>query len=1375
MPHVPWNLMSVPLETISRYVPNLVLSRLARDRGDAAVEPSQAESVLGAVLFSDISGFTALTERLAKRGPVGAEELSDLLNRYFGSLIAIIFDHGGDVLKLAGDALVAFWRASGDDAAEAALRATQCAAALQAAATEDAKSGEVRLQSKIGIGVGHLVVLHVGGVLGRWEFLIAGEPLVQMGLAEKKAGPGTVVLSPEAHALVDGSCTGELIEQGYFRLESVVRPLTPRPAMRSALPSESTLRGYLPAAILSRLDAGQTAWLAELRVATVLFINLSGFDVSSPREQAQTQEIIRTLQTTLYHYEGSFNKLSIDEKGLTLVAGFGFPPLAHEDDPIRALHAALEMHAQLGALGVAGAIGIATGRVYCGEIGGARRREYTVMGDQVNLAARLMQAASGRVLCDASTCQATRGRFKFERLAPVSLKGKAEPVAVFRPCGLSESASAAAPLFGRDAERARLRKALDAAVGGHGGVVTITGEPGIGKSRLVDELVQYASGRAVNVLQGAADAIEKSTPYYAWRSIVARLLGVESITDPEQRSARVTESLANEPELGAQASLLNPFLSLDLPDNELTATMVGRVRADNTHALVLRLLERAAGAQPTAVVLEDAHWFDSASWALAHLISRRLPSLLLVFSTRPLSDSLTPEAQALLQSAETEHLRLDTIAPADVIALACDRLGVSSLPPVVAEVIQAKSQGHPFFIEELAFALRDSGLIEISDGTCRLTPGVNWGEVAFPDSVQGVITNRIDRLSPQQQMTLKVSSVIGRLFSFPVLSEVFPIVDEKRRLPEFLGDLNRLDFTFVDTPEPQLTYAFKHVLIREVSYSLLLFSHRRQLHRRIAEWYEEAGSDDLAPYYSLLAHHWSHAEDDEKAIEFFERAGEQALRGGAYQEAVIFFRDALALADRSESREVGVDWASRRACWEAKLGEAHLGLGQLGESREHTVRALGLLGHPVPKSGPRLLGEYVRQLAQQAWNRLVRTNPPTQSEADRKVLTRASCAYDVISQICYYSQEVSLGVYSALRALNLAERAGPCPELARSYGTMCIAASLVPLHSLAEIYGTRAGETAETIDDWATRAWVSEMRGIYWLSVGRFDASRQELMKAVEITRRIGDWRRWEESLGELARLEYLKGNFALGAERFGDLWEVARQQGHEQAQVWGRHGQASNILRQGRVAEAVASLEESPALRDDYQWVADRILGFGLLALARFRLGRHERAHDAAEDSLREIARTRPVANFNLEGYAGTAEVYLGLWERALDAGTPVPNALKQRARSACSALRTFARIFPIGRPRSFAWQGLYHWLCGRKTRAARSWRQGLYVSERMEMPYEKAIIHFEIARHAADDEPTRTLHLAKASELFTRLEAADDLARLGRVAAQARTRRAE
>ena len=529
--------MSVPIEAIASYVPNLVLQRLAN--GSTRSDEHVPGWIAGAVLYSDISGFTALAERLARRGPVGAEELSEILNAYFGRLIAMILDHGGDVLKLAGDALVAFWPASDEPLAVATLRAGQCGLAVQAALTDHSETEGFRLLSKIGIGAGEIAVLHVGGIRNRWELLITGEPLVQIGLAEKCARPGDVVFSPEAWPLVSDGCGGTPVDGRHVRLESVARPLAQRPVAVPMLPpgSESALRGYLPAAILSRLDADQTGWVAELRPVTVLFINLTGLNVMTPEALERTHATFRALQSTLYRHEGSFNKLSLDDKGLTLVAALGLPPFAHSDDPARGVQTALEIQDRLRELDVRGAIGVASGRVYCGEIGGSGRREYTVIGDKVNLAARLMQAAPGTILCDPATRQAARARFVFEALPPVTFKGKSEPIPIFRPSGRAATLGDLSPLIGRAAERRRLDAHLESLVAGSGGLVVIEGEAGIGKSRLVADLVGRAEGMGITVLAGAGDAVEKSTPYFAWRPVVARLLGVEGLEDPDERRA----------------------------------------------------------------------------------------------------------------------------------------------------------------------------------------------------------------------------------------------------------------------------------------------------------------------------------------------------------------------------------------------------------------------------------------------------------------------------------------------------------------------------------------------------------------------------------------------------------------------------------------------------------------------------------------------------------------------------------------------------------------------------------------------------------------------------------------------------------------------
>jgi class 3 adenylate cyclase/tetratricopeptide (TPR) repeat protein len=1351
--------MSLPPEAIACYIPDLVLRRHAV--GMPRSRERTPERVGGAVLFSDISGFTAIAERLAEQGPAGAEELSERLNAYFGRLIALIADHGGDLLKLAGDALVAFWPARDEPLAAATLRAADCGLALGAAISDGGEVEGVALRSKMGLGAGEVTLLHVGGVLDRWELLIAGAPLTQMGLAERHAQQGQVVLSPEAWSLVAGECEGAPLDGGHVRLTSIARP----PVRRGLAPprldpaSVPALRGYIPAAILSRLDAGQTGWLSELRPVSVLFINLSGLNPATPEGVELTQSVIRRLQSTLYRYEGSFNKLSVDEKGLTLVAALGLPPLAHEDDPVRALQASTEMQDRLRELEVGGAIGVATGRVYCGEIGGSGRREYTVIGDKVNLAARLMQAASGAVLCDEATRAAARGRVVFEALPPMAVKGKAEPVSAYRPVGRATSPSRVSPLFGRDAERAALAQRVETLRAGEGGLVVIEGEAGIGKSRLVADLTGQAAAEGVAVLQGGGDAVEKSTPYFAWRQVVAQALGVEGLDGVEGRRARVLERLAADPDLLNQAPLLNVFLPLDLPDNGLTASLTGQVRADNTHDLIVRLLADEVIRSPTVLIVEDAHWLDSASWALALQVSRRVRPLLMIVTSRPLEEPVPPDGRTLFHGSGAEHLRLDALAPADAVALACDRLGVDALPPQAAALIGRKAQGHPFFSVELAYALRDSGLIEVAGGTCRPTAGVDWDAIAFPDSIQGVITNRIDRTPPSHQLALKVSSVIGRLFSFRVLRDIFPIEAERPRLPGLLRDLSDYNLTLLEAPEPELTYGFRHVIIRDVSYNMLLFSHRRQLHRSIAAWYERTFADDLSPYYPLLAHHWTAAGDESRAIDCLERSGDQALRGGAYQEAATFFHEAIRLEDHLTGE---VD-TSRRARWEAKLGEAYLGLGRLTECREHTERALRLLGEPVPETRPRLAVQFAGQVVRQLTHRILPARAAPRGRRPAEGLRQAACAHEVISQVCYYSQEMTLGVYSALRALNLAERVGPCPELARGYATMCIAASLVPLHPLAEVFGRQARRTAEAVGDPVTDVWVSELMGVYWLGAGRLDRGREKLAEAVRLAGRLGDWRKWEESQGELARLLYLQGDFAGGLSLFGEQWRVARQHGHDQAQVWGRHGQATILMWQGRVEQAAEMLEESPVLEPDYPRTADAILGLGLLAAARLRLGRREDAAWAADATTRLIERTRPMANFNLEGYSGAVEVYLDQWESVAAAGSCAPRELKRRARRACRALDGFARVFPIARPRAALWGGRRAWLRGQAPRAFVRWRVGLEAAERLGMPLEQGLLHAEIARRAALPGPLLAPHIERAGEIFSRLGAEDELARLG------------
>ncbi|HET9224643.1 MAG TPA: AAA family ATPase, partial [Roseiflexaceae bacterium] len=586
-------------------------------------------------------------------------------------------------------------------------------------------------------------------------------------------------------------------------------------------------------------------------------------------------------------------------------------------------------------------------------------------------------------------------RLAFEPLPPVVVKGKAEPIPIYRP--IVEAAAhlksklhvirSDSAIVGRVAEQATLVERLHALLRGDaGGVVLIEGEAGLGKSTLVERLGQLAAGLNVAVLLGAGDATEQSTPYYAWRGVFGRLLRIDSISSPTERRARVLRWLG--PDEAALAPLLNAVLPLDLPETATTAALDGPRRAAATRDLLLHLLSRAAARTPTLLLLEDAHWFDSASWALTLAANQRVRPLLTVIALRPLSDDardstlLPPEYIQLLASARA-WLRLDMLTPAEAIALVCRRLGVAALPEPVAALIREKAHGHPFFSEELAYALRDAGLISVVDGVCLIAPEADLAALSFPETVQGAIISRIDRLTPTQQLTLKVASVIGRIFPVRTLHAVYPVATDVMRLGDDLTALARLDITPQEAPEPELTYIFKHAITQEVVYDLMLFSQRRQLHRSVAEWYESTFGDSetraanlepesvvrgpssvaeidrqrsmnyelrttdygqhaaLAPYYPLLAHHWSKAGVAARAIDYLEKAGRNALAISAAREARAAFEQALELLSSAEGARLP-DAQLRRAAFARLLGEALHHIGDFAAARVSLDKSLDL-------------------------------------------------------------------------------------------------------------------------------------------------------------------------------------------------------------------------------------------------------------------------------------------------------------------------------------------------------------------------------------------------------------------------------------------------
>ncbi|MBI6545871.1 MAG: AAA family ATPase, partial [Cyanobacteria bacterium NC_groundwater_1444_Ag_S-0.65um_54_12] len=1293
-------------------------------------------------------------------------------------------------VKFAGDALLAIWPAdslcehdlaiakpasTSDELALALARAAQCALALH----EATAARPLNLALRVVVGAGRLVLAHLGGVYGRWEIVLAGEALVGMSSALAAARPGQTVFTPAAHGIAPSCYSLQELTNAIWALESIKMPVATTTRTKLVLPSEAepALRCYLPGAIRHRLVADQLVWLSELRQCTILFVHLPGLALNL--ELAFAQEIMQALQTALYRFEGSINKLSVDDKGISLLAALGLPPLSHEDDALRGIRAALAIRDCLADFAMHCAIGVATGRIFCGEVGNAWRREYAVIGDTVNLAARLMQAAAkDGIICDSVTYHACRERIVFAALPDLKLKGKSQPVPVYQPCKESEAQRPqASAMVGREAERQLLCERLDQLlVAGKGGKLVIEGEAGVGKSLLLAELERESTRRGASYLEGAGDAVEKSTPLFAWRPVFAQIFNIEQFAnDPVKRTAHVLSLLGEEPELLEYAPLLSTILPIAIPDNELTAALEGSccssvaellncssVRMEHSYGLLAKLLAKISKRSPLVIAIEDAHWLDSASWTLLLRVARASDHLLLVIVLRPPGNPPPVEYQEILHSG-AQRLSLGLLAPDEAIALVCRRLSVSSVPELVARLIQERAGGHPFFSEEIAHVLQEQGIITVANGKCQLAPAAgDLRNLALPSTVQGAIMSRIDRLAPGEQLALKVASVIGRVFAFRTLHDIFPVADIRLELSRHLNELEQFDLTHLEAKEPELAYGFKHVITQEVAYQLMLFSQRSEMHQRVAKWYEAAYADDLTPYLPLLAYHWLQAGKKAQAIKYLELAGDQAMRTFAFPEALGFFSRVLALAPEAP--------AARRAHWEQQSGRALSGLGRMNDSRPHFERALQLLGLPLPANnivaGLSFLKETFSWLCYWALFRSGKLKPAIVSETELERLRQLTGVYLAVQDIYYYLNDANRGGLAMIRAAWLAERLGPSPELGRAYVMLAILATYTPFAKLVETYVTAARHAVVDMDPW-TKAYVHSRCAMASLSLRNWDDVRSDCETAIATFDRLSDWRLANEARHWLALLAWHTGDWERTIALSGQICEAALARDDVQAQLMGLLLTAQYHLHKGKIAAALASLKQAEPLVESSQDRINAVWHRGLVAQANLVIGCTDEARSAVllAGQLAISCGGRILSPDNL---LPTAEVALELWELDMQtAGNKARsdnNDLKKLCYWACNQLRQINRTtqFSILKADSMRMSGKLAWLNGRTARSERLWRKAITIARDLGLPYQEGLANLEIARHLSRSHPDQHIAHGCASEIFSQLGAEMALAQL-------------
>ncbi len=878
------------------------------------------EHVEGAALFADISGFTPLTERLVRElgARRGAEELTNHLNKVYDALITELHRYRGSVITFSGDAITCWL--DGDSG----LRATACALAMQKAMEQFAAVSTpfgqtVSLAMKTAVAVGTARRLLIGDPDIQFIDVLAGTTLDRLAEAEHLANKGDVVLDPFAvkslkdQVIIRDWRYHEATNQRFGVVDGLIKipDSTPWPEIDPGAFDEEIVRTWLLPAVYERLHSGQGEFLAELRPAVALFMRFRGIDYDNdPEAGLKLDTFIRRVQTILSRYGANLTQLTFGDKGSYFSVAFG-APVAHEDDASRAASAALEMNVLVKELGfiTTSQIGISQGRMYAGAYGGANRRTYSLMGDDVNMAARLMQAAqSGQILASDSARYATEG-FVWENLPDIMVKGKTEPVTIFSLIKSEEHRTIrlqapkyALPMVGREEELALIEQKIDLALRGKGQIVMVTAEAGMGKSRLIAEVIRMAGERDLLGYGGECQSYGTNTSYLVWQNIWRAFFDLDPAWPLNAQIQSVETQLGwIDPSLVPRAPLLGSVLNLSIPDNELTRSFDAKLRKTSLESLLVDYLRTRVSVTPIFLVLEDTHWIDPLSEELLTAIGRAIVDLpvLLLMAARPLDHQI--QTNPLYQADNFIEIPLADFTSQEsqrLIELKMAQFFVTEdeVPKELVERVTTRAQGNPFYIEELLNYLRDRN-VDPHDNQAL-------AQLDLPTSLYSLILSRIDQLSEGQKSTLKVASVIGRLFRASMLYGVYPQLGAPQKVQKDLDVLSSLDLTPMDTPEPELTYLFKHVVTQEVAYESLPYGTRAIIHDLIGGFIEKNYADNLDQYVDLLAYHYEHSENKEKKREYLLKAGELAQAGYANKVAIDYYRRVTPLLSSFEKISV---------------------------------------------------------------------------------------------------------------------------------------------------------------------------------------------------------------------------------------------------------------------------------------------------------------------------------------------------------------------------------------------------------------------------------------------------------------------------------------
>lgn len=1062
---------------------------------------------------------------------------------------------------------------------------------------------------------------------------------------------------------------------------------------------------------------------AERRRAVVVFADLTGFTAMTEKVGADTAYPVVALCLELLDEVARVHGGTVDHYlGDCVMALFGVPR-ALEEAPRAALNAAIEMRRQIREFSrshdlpveIDVHIGVAMGLGITGDISGPLIREFAVMGDHVDRADALTHAAqAGEIRVDRAVYEATREIFEFSESERLLLPGAAElqpnwDLVSTSPhlhrSGRKSEGRIFSELVGREDELARLGKLFESIAAGDGGIASVVAEAGVGKSRLLAEL--RSRHAAPLWLEGRSISNGRNLSYHPIADLLRSWVAIDDGDD--DLAARFKLDAKISAFLPTRAQELGPLLAsllgvgLTREEREKLEVVQGDALEKLVRSAVLQVLRAASEERPVVVLMEDLHWADLSSVELLESVVRLAKERPILFlnAFRPGFEDTSGRVLAFADENLADcHVRveLEPLAAAAARTLVKNLFRGGDVPQKTRAAIEERAQGNPFYIEELVRNLVDAGALVFREGGLQATDKIE--SVVIPDSVHDAVLARIDRLDLGRRSVLQAASVIGQVFHREVLEG---IVGNAEHFDDWIEGLEVGEFIVPADRSAGAEYAFKHPLIQDVTYDSMLELRRRELHLEVAQAVKVQLEDSQPGYCAMLAYHYSKGDDVEHAEEYLFRAGDEAARGAASNEALHFFQEASTLYTNlpRERRD-----PSREALLEKNLAIALLNRGRLIEAVDHFDRSAERLGKRAPRGSMAMAASFAADLASVMSRIYLRRRPyghRASTERDRElvdVMFRRAMAQSTSAPTRFLVDSMSL--------INRFSTVDPrtVPESAAIY------AGVIAIFSYGGLSFGVASRFLEIASELAESGAVEE-RVLYYRTLRflhhllRGDWSDANAIEAEAVDLGLRDGRFWEAStyvnLDGVRQL--YQGHFDEARQRVAKLAEIADLYQHDLA-ASAQHALTAYLHVERREFEpALAALE---VYYDEHAEATFNLLALGTRAKVQCLMGDLEGAKEnlrRAKKVLSEAGRVAPYHASSVHSAQYLADVIE--LEKSIELGPRVfRESLRRVKKSRAMALQTANRV-AFRLPEVLRLAGREAWICGRPRVALDWWKQ--------------------------------------------------------------------